>query len=40
MENSVQKQKLSILLKAIENTGNSWNDLGFTDKNWFGLDYE
>ena len=35
-----QKQKLSILLTAIERSGNSWNDLGFTDKNWFGIDYE
>ena len=40
MENLVRKQKLSILLTAIERSGNSWNDLGFTDKNWFGIDYE
>lgn len=34
------KQKLSILLKGIDNTGHVWTDALFRDENWFGLDYD
>ena len=35
-----QKQKLSILLGSIRNTGSEWSDFGFDDTDWFGLDFD
>lgn len=35
-----QKQKVSILLESIKNTGSEWTDFGFNDIDWFGLDFD
>ncbi len=34
-----QKQKLSVLLSALNKTLDHWIDLGFNDREWIGIDY-
>ena len=38
--NLSQKHKLLILLNCLQGTNHAWDDLGFRDTNWFGLDYD